>query len=98
VKDEGVARLSPELHEHIKMLGQYSFSVPDAAAKGKLRPLRDPVDGDRDKRQTASSAPLHPETHFWPEPDRWSAAGCQGRAAADYNFLMFIADGDLASL
>jgi hypothetical protein len=93
-----VAHLSPLLYEHINMLGRYSLSVPEAVTKGKLRPLRDPVDGDRDKRQTASSAPLHPETHFWPGPDRWSAAGCQGHAAADYNLLMFIADGDLASL
>ncbi len=44
VKDEDVARLSPLLHEHINMLGRYSFSVPDAVAKGELRPLRDPED------------------------------------------------------
>src|SRR3546814_11923820 len=30
VRDEDVARLSPLLHEHINMLGRYSFSVPDA--------------------------------------------------------------------
>ena len=40
VRDEDVARLSPLLHEHINMLGRYSFSVPDAVAKGELRPLR----------------------------------------------------------
>ena len=44
VKNEDVARLSPLLHEHINMLGRYSFSVPDAVAKGELRPLRDPED------------------------------------------------------
>ena len=44
VKDEDVARLSPLLHEHINMLGRYSFSVPDAVANGELRPLRDPAD------------------------------------------------------
>lgn len=38
VRDEDVARLSPLLHEHINMLGRYSFSVPDAVAKGELRP------------------------------------------------------------
>ena len=43
VRDEDVARLSPLLHEHINMLGRYSFSVPDAVAKGELRPLRNPV-------------------------------------------------------
>ena len=46
VKDEDVARLSPLLHEHINMLGRYSFSVPEAVAKGELRPLRDPSDND----------------------------------------------------
>lgn len=43
VRDEGVARLSPLLHEHINMLGRYSFSTPDAVAKGELRPLRNPA-------------------------------------------------------
>ena len=42
VRDEDVARLSPLLHPHINMLGRYSFSVPEAVAKGELRPLRDP--------------------------------------------------------
>ena len=32
-------------HEHINMLGRYSFSLPEAVAKGELRPLRDPVEG-----------------------------------------------------
>jgi hypothetical protein len=31
-----VARLPP-LHEQINMLGRYSFSEPDAVAKGELR-------------------------------------------------------------
>jgi TnpA family transposase len=43
VRDDVVARLSPLLHEHINMLGRYSFSVPDAVAKGELRPLRNPA-------------------------------------------------------
>jgi TnpA family transposase len=42
VMDEDVARLSPLLHEHINMLGRYFFAIPDAVAKGELRPLRDP--------------------------------------------------------
>ena len=46
VNDADVARLSPLLHEHVNMLGRYSFSVPDAVAKGGLRPLRDPADRD----------------------------------------------------
>ncbi|MEX5748763.1 Tn3 family transposase [Massilia sp. X63] len=43
VRDEDVARLSPLVHEHINMLGRYSFSVPDSVAKGELRPLRNPA-------------------------------------------------------
>jgi hypothetical protein len=43
VRDEDVARLSPLLQEHINMLGRYSFSVPEAVAKGQLRPLRNPA-------------------------------------------------------
>jgi hypothetical protein len=46
VKDEDVARLSPLLYEHINMLGRYSFSVPEAVAKGELRSLRNPSDND----------------------------------------------------
>ena len=46
VNTADVARLSPLLHEHVNMLGRYSFSVPDAVAKGGLRPLRDPADRD----------------------------------------------------
>jgi hypothetical protein len=38
-----VARLSPLLHEHINMLGRYSFLVPDAVAKGELSLLRNPA-------------------------------------------------------
>jgi len=42
VRDEDVARLSPLGHEHINMLGRYTFTLPDQVARGKLRPLRDP--------------------------------------------------------
>lgn len=41
VLEEDVARLTPLIHEHINMLGRYSFTVPDVVARGKLRPLRD---------------------------------------------------------
>ncbi len=61
VKNEDVARLSPLLHEHINLLGRYSFSVPEAVAKGELRPLHDPDDNDQDKRLTAFAVPLHPK-------------------------------------
>lgn len=39
VRPEDEARLSPFGHEHINMLGRYSFSVPDAVARGELRPV-----------------------------------------------------------
>jgi hypothetical protein len=44
VKDADVAKLSPLLYENINKLGGYSLSMPEAAAKGKLRPLRDLTD------------------------------------------------------
>jgi len=43
VRDEDVARLSPLIHEHLNVLGRYSFSMPEAVAKGELRPLRNPA-------------------------------------------------------
>ena len=43
LRDEDVARLSPLIYEHINMLGRYSFVVPEAVARGGLRPLRDPA-------------------------------------------------------
>ena len=46
VRDEDVSRLSPIMHEHINMLGCYSFFVPEAVANGELRPLRDPASID----------------------------------------------------
>ena len=48
VRDEDVARLSPLSHEHINMLGRYAFILPDAVARGELRPLRDPTLADDD--------------------------------------------------
>ncbi len=44
VLDADVARLSPLIHEHINMLGRYSFVVPEAVTRGELRQLRDPKD------------------------------------------------------
>ena len=42
VRDEDVVRLSPLPHQPINMLGRYSFTVPEAVAKSKLRPFRTP--------------------------------------------------------
>ena len=43
VRDEDAARLSPLIYEHLNVLGRYSFSMPEAVAKGELRPLRNPA-------------------------------------------------------
>ena len=40
VRDDDVARLSPLAHQHINMLGRYTFTLPDPVARGELRPLR----------------------------------------------------------
>lgn len=40
VRPEDEARLSPFGHEYINMMGRYSFAVPEAVARGELRPLR----------------------------------------------------------
>jgi hypothetical protein len=42
VKAEDLARLSPLVFDHIKLLGRYSFSLPDSVQCGQLRPLRNP--------------------------------------------------------
>ena len=39
VRPEDEAQLSPFGHEHINMLGRYSFSVPEAVALDELRAL-----------------------------------------------------------
>lgn len=43
VGEADVARLSPLVHEHINMLGRYSFAMPETVARGELRPLRNPA-------------------------------------------------------
>ena len=37
-----LARVSPLAHRHINFLGRYAFTIPEAVARGQLRPLRDP--------------------------------------------------------
>jgi TnpA family transposase len=39
---EDEAHLSPLIHEHINLLGRYSFALSETLANGSLRPLRDP--------------------------------------------------------
>ena len=49
VRDEDVGRLSPLGHAHINLQGHYHFGLPEAVARGVLRPLRDPAaDADDD--------------------------------------------------
>ena len=40
VEDE--AHLSPLIHDHINLLGRYSFALSETLANGGLRPFRDP--------------------------------------------------------
>jgi hypothetical protein len=42
VRDEDLARLSPLAHQHINVLGRYTFILPETVARGELRPLRNP--------------------------------------------------------
>jgi TnpA family transposase len=44
VLEDDFARLSPLIHDHINMLGRYSFLMSEAVARGELRPLRNPAD------------------------------------------------------
>ena len=53
VRDEDVARLSPLGFEHINMLGRYAFTLPDAVARGELRPLRNPAAHGNDADEPA---------------------------------------------
>ncbi len=44
VEPTDIARLSPLCFEHINWLGRYAFALPEAVARGALRPLRQPGD------------------------------------------------------
>ena len=46
IQDEDVVRLSPLIHDHINMLGRYSFAVPEAVIREDLRPLRNPKEDE----------------------------------------------------
>lgn len=43
--DEDLARLSPLLHEHTKMLGTFHFALPESLTAGRRRELRAPDNG-----------------------------------------------------
>ncbi|MFK7983978.1 MAG: Tn3 family transposase [Saprospiraceae bacterium] len=42
ITPDQIARLSPLIHEHVNMLGQYNFDLDSSILQGLLRPLRDP--------------------------------------------------------
>jgi hypothetical protein len=42
VLDEEIPRLNPYVHDHINMLGRYSFPIPESVSRGELRPRRNP--------------------------------------------------------
>jgi hypothetical protein len=46
VSDADIPHLNPHIHEHIRMLGRYSFAVPESVSRGELRPLRNPTNDD----------------------------------------------------
>jgi len=39
INKEDIQRLSPVGHEHINIVGRYSFHLPEEVEKGELRPL-----------------------------------------------------------
>lgn len=41
VQSEDLVRLSPLEHRNINVLGRYTFTLPEAVARGQLRPLRE---------------------------------------------------------
>jgi Tn3 transposase DDE domain len=43
VKEEDLARVSPLMHAHVRVLGRYHFRLDESVAEGGLRPLRDPA-------------------------------------------------------
>ena len=42
VRDEDLARVSPLMHAHVRVLGRYHFRLDESVTEGGLRPLRDP--------------------------------------------------------
>ncbi|MDP9476869.1 MAG: Tn3 family transposase [Actinomycetota bacterium] len=42
VRDEDLARVSPLMHAHVRVLGRYHFRLDESVARGGLRPLRAP--------------------------------------------------------
>ena len=46
VRDDDLARVSPLMHAHIRVLGRYHFRLDESVTDGGMRPLRDPTETD----------------------------------------------------
>ena len=46
VRDEDLARVSPLMHAHVRVLGRYHFRLDESVQSGGMRPLRDPESPD----------------------------------------------------
>ncbi len=58
VADEDLARVSPLVREHVRVLGRYHFTLDESVAEGGMRPLRDPA--DLDEYEFPSAGPSEP--------------------------------------
>lgn len=54
VRDEDLARVSPLMHSHVRVLGRYHFRLDEAVTEGGMRPLRDPTKIDEFELPTQS--------------------------------------------
>lgn len=46
VRGEDLAKVSPLMHSHVRVLGHYHFRLDESVADGGMRPLRDPTEID----------------------------------------------------
>lgn len=60
VADEDLARVSPLVREHVRVLGRYHFALDESVAGGGLRPLRDPSELDEYGLPLPESGELSP--------------------------------------
>ncbi len=85
IDPEDLGRLSPLSHDHITMLGQYSFQVPESVAQGRLRPLMRLTrrsSGSPAARRFAACAPLMPSFASSASPDRTALTNDRGEKSS----------------
>jgi hypothetical protein len=46
VAEADLARVSPLMREHVRVLGRYHFILDESVVQGGLRPLQDPIEPD----------------------------------------------------